>query len=118
MAGAKGVFAFTGQLDKNSYGLFMMDVDAGNVWVYEYVPTTRRLRLAAARSYIYDRYLEDLMNEEPLPEQVRQLLERQRQSKHRISGGLGTTPGATGVAVPDAMPPEKDSGIDKDKQEP
>lgn len=121
MAGAKGIFAFTAPLDKNKHGLFMMDADAGNIWCYEYVGATRKLRLVAARSYLYDRYLEDYMNEEPLPEQVRLMLERQRQAKQRIGGGLGaadgngpgmnpgTAPTATGAGRPDA-----DDGIKND----
>jgi len=30
--GARGIYAFTGQLTSKSYGLFMMDVDRGTVW--------------------------------------------------------------------------------------
>lgn len=87
MAGARGIFAFTGQLDKNSYGLFMMDVDSSNVWCYQYVPGTRRLKLVAARSFLYDRYLEDYGGDEPSPEQIKELLDKQRQIKNRISRG-------------------------------
>ena len=35
LAGARGVFAFTGQLDRDRYGLFMLDVDQGTIWCYE-----------------------------------------------------------------------------------
>src|SRR5207302_7985397 len=31
MLGARGLFAFTGQIDKDKFGLWMMDVDAGTV---------------------------------------------------------------------------------------
>ena len=57
MAGARGIFAFTGQIDRNRFGLFMMDVDSSNVWCYEYLPGSRKLKLVAARSFLYDRYL-------------------------------------------------------------
>jgi hypothetical protein len=87
MVGARGIFAFTGQLDKNSYGLFMMDVDSSNVWCYQYVPGTRRLKLVAARSFLYDRYLEDYGGDEPSPEQIKVLLDDQRRIKNRISRG-------------------------------
>ena len=50
MVGARGIFAFTGQLDRHSYGLFMMDVDSSNVWCYQYVPGRGRFRLVSARS--------------------------------------------------------------------
>ena len=79
--GAKGIYAFTGQLSPNTHGLFMMDVDAGTIWVYEYVAKEDRLRLVAARSWLYDRYLEDFNCDEPTPAQVAELVEEQRQAK-------------------------------------
>ena len=90
MAGARGVFAFTGQLDRNRYGLFMMDVDSSNLWCYEYVPTTRKLRLVAARSFRWDRYLEDYMNEEPFPATVQTMLKEQNRIQDRLKGGVIT----------------------------
>lgn len=92
MAGARGIYAFIGPLDKNRTGLWMMDVDAGNVWVYEYLASTRKLRLAAARSFVFDRYVEDLNCDEPSLDEVKLLLERQRRSKNRI-GGFGNVAG-------------------------
>lgn len=79
--GAKGIYAFTGQLSANSYGLFMMDVDAGTLWVYEYVAKEGRLRLVAARSWLYDRYLEDFNCAAPSPAEVAELIEQQRRAK-------------------------------------
>ena len=87
MAGARGVFAFTGQLDKNHYGLFMMDVDTSNIWCYEYLPGTRKLKLVAARSFRYDRYLEDYNNDALSPRQVQVLLKEQNRIEDRIEGG-------------------------------
>jgi len=85
--GARGVYAFTGQLAENRFGLFMMDVDAGNIWCYEYVPATRKLMLVAARTYRYDRYLEDYNNDQQsTPEKVQQLLREQSRIKDRNSG--------------------------------
>lgn len=83
MLGARGLFAFTGQLDKTRYGLFMMDVDAGTVWCYEYNPIKGRMKLAAARSFRFDRYLENLNQDEPTPEQVSEMLNLQRQARLR-----------------------------------
>lgn len=88
MAGAKGVFAFTGQLDKNRFGLFMMDVDSGCVWCYEYLPSTRKLKLVAARSFMFDRYLANYMNETPFPEEVQEMLRNQSKIKERNSNGV------------------------------
>jgi hypothetical protein len=61
LVGARGVYAFTGQLDRNRYGLFMLDIEQGTVWCYEIdnVGGVCKLRLTAARSWVYDRYLRD-----------------------------------------------------------
>ncbi|MFQ5430103.1 MAG: hypothetical protein ACE5E1_07305 [Phycisphaerae bacterium] len=116
MLGAKGLFAFTGQLDKNSYGLFMLDVDNSNVWCYQYVPGRGRLKLVAARSFLYDRYLENLNCAEPTPAQVKLLLDDQRRIKERIHrGGIAPDESSealgTGVpGLPDPAPDRKDRG--------
>lgn len=80
LAGARGVYAFTGPLDHNRYGLFMLDVDQGTIWCYELdnVGGTRKLRLAAARTWIYDRYLRDFNCAPPDFRMVQQLVAEQR----------------------------------------
>ena len=85
-AGGRGIYAFTGQLSKTTFGLFMMDVDSSTLWCYEYVPQRRRLELVAARSWHYDRYLEEYNVNSPTPAEVAQLVERQR--SNRASGAL------------------------------
>lgn len=85
--GARGISAFTGQIDKNTYGLFMMDVDAKTVWCYQYVPAIRKLKLVAARSFMYDNYLQDYQNQEPNPVQVKSMLDDERKIKNRLSNG-------------------------------
>jgi hypothetical protein len=102
MVGARGVFAFTGQLDKNSYGLFMVDVDNRTVWCYQYLPSTRKLRLVAARSFSHDRYLEDHNFEGPSIEVVKDMLEEQRRIKERreMQGVDDTDDEALGITVP------------------
>ncbi|HUU84143.1 MAG TPA: hypothetical protein VM243_11630 [Phycisphaerae bacterium] len=88
-AGARGVFAFTGQLSKGTYGLFMVDVDTATVWCYEYLPSKRELRLVACRTWKYDRYLEDFNSGTPTPEEVEQLVEQQRALKLQSEMGAG-----------------------------
>ena len=80
LAGARGVYAFTGQLDATHYGLFMLDVDQGTIWCYEFdnVGGTRKLRLCAARTWIYDRYLQDFNSAPPDFRMVQQLVAQQR----------------------------------------
>jgi hypothetical protein len=88
MMGGRGVFAFTGQIDRDRYGLFMMDVDNSTVWAYEYLPSTRKLRLAFARSYTFDRYLEDFgLDEQTAPRRIGELLNAQRERKARDTRG-------------------------------
>ena len=81
--GARGVFAFSAQLSKNTYGVYVVDVDAMTVWVYEYLPQKGCLRLAAARTWRYDRYLENHNICDLPPEVVEQMVEDQRQYKLR-----------------------------------
>lgn len=81
LAGARGIFAFSGQIDQGRYGLFMLDVDQGTVWCYEIEPAvggSRKLRLVAARTFIYDRYLKDFNCAEPSFRMVEQLVAQQR----------------------------------------
>jgi len=84
-AGARGVFAFSGQLSKTSYGVYLVDVDAMTMWVYEYLPQKGCLRLAAARTWRYDRYLEDYNLCDMPPDAVERMIEEQRQYKLQAS---------------------------------
>ena len=85
LAGARGVYAFTGQLDPNHHGLFMLDVDQGTIWCYELdsVGGTRKLRLIAARTWMYDRYLLDFNCAAPDFRMVQQLVTEQRAQAKR-----------------------------------
>jgi len=83
-----GIMAFTGQIDKNTYGIMMVDVDAGTLWVYQYREKGNQLKLLASRSWLYDRYLEEYNNAPPTPSEVSQLIAVQQQ---KGSGGTATT---------------------------
>jgi hypothetical protein len=94
-AGARGIYAFTGQLTAKTYGLFMMDVDNGTVWCYELqrgASGEPQMKLAAARSWIYDRFLEEFNVADPVPTVVKTLVQQQR-------SGQGA-PGAAVMASP------------------
>ena len=80
--GARGVFAFSGQLSKNTYGVYIVDVDAMTMWMYEYQPQKGCMRLAAARSWRYDRYLENHNLCDLPPDIVEQMVAEQR--KYRL----------------------------------
>ena len=83
--GARGVFAFSGQLTKNTFGVYLVDVDAMTMWVYEYTQPKNCLRLAAARTWRYDRYLENHNICDLPPEAVEQMIEQQRQYRLQSS---------------------------------
>ena len=76
--GQKGVFVVAGQIVPGMYGLYLVDLDHGTICVYQYNPSTRRLGLVAARSYVYDVQLEDYNSEKPSPREVKELTDRQR----------------------------------------
>ena len=80
--GARGVFAFSGQLTKTSYGVYMVDVDTMTLWAYEYQPQKACMRLAAARTWRYDRYLENHNICDLPPDVVEQMVDEQR--KYRL----------------------------------
>jgi hypothetical protein len=64
--GARGVFAFSGQLSKDSYGVFMVDVDVGTLWCYRFTGAKNTLNLVAVRDWRYDRYLEQWATDPPI----------------------------------------------------
>jgi hypothetical protein len=86
LEGGRGIYAFTGQVSRSTYGLFMLDVDTGTVWCYELdrggpnrdEPT---LNLIAARSWVYDRYLEEFNTGDPIPSVVKQKVQQQRSTR-------------------------------------
>lgn len=90
MAGSRGVFAFTGQLSKSSYGVYMVDMDTMTLWAYEFQPQKGCLRLAASRTWRYDRYLENHNICDLPPDAVEQMIEDQR--KYRMDAAQEEAP--------------------------
>lgn len=98
--GARGIYAFTGQLGAKEYGLFMMDVDSGTVWCYQMGRSREgdfQLQLVAARSWIFDRFLEEFNVAKPTPNEVQMMVRTQR---GRVSE---TTPLPVGVGPDSAV---------------
>lgn len=79
MLGAHGLYMMPAQLGPSTFGLYLLDVDSGTICVYRASPDTSRLRLMAARSFKFDRFLEDLNNDTPTPKDVQKLVQQQRQ---------------------------------------
>ena len=88
--GARGVFAFSGQLSKGVYGVYVVDVDAMTIWAYEYLSHKGCLRLAAARTWRYDRYLENHNVCDLPPDAVERMIEDQRE--YRLQATEAETP--------------------------
>ena len=73
------------QIGRDVYGLAMVDTVAQTLWLYEINSrglTHDRLKLIAARSWRYDRMLQQYNTAEPKPEQVKTLLENFSQSQN------------------------------------
>ncbi|MBN1344181.1 MAG: hypothetical protein JXQ73_15960 [Phycisphaerae bacterium] len=85
------IYAFAGQLGPKTYGLFMVDLGAGNLWCYEYSNQKDKLRLVAARSFLYDRCLEEFNVDSPTPREVAQLVQRLRDRQSQADGKKGST---------------------------
>lgn len=92
-----GIMAFTGQIDKNTYGIMMIDVDAGTLWVYQYRERGNQLKLLAARNWLFDRYLEEYNSGQPAPSEIAQLIANQQK------GPFVTTT----APVPEVVSPEE-----------
>lgn len=73
------VFALAGQISKDTYGLYLVDMKNSTICVYR-LANNGQLRLAAARTFIYDCQL-DSYNTEPLPKDVAKLVARAKRLK-------------------------------------
>jgi hypothetical protein len=99
--GARGIYAFTGQLGPKEYGLFMMDVDSGTIWCYQMGHSRDgelQMQLVAARSWIFDRFLEEFNVAQPTPNEVQIMVRQQRGQAGADNGAApGATPGQPGL---------------------
>ena len=66
------VTVVAGQVTRDSYGLYLVDQANRTICVYQWLPSTRKLRLLAARTYVYDLKL-DQYNTEPDPLEIKKL---------------------------------------------
>ena len=77
IGGGAGVFIVPAQFSETSYGCYIMDVDAQTVCAYQYFG--KQLRLVAARHFRWDRRLHQFNSENPTPDDVRKMIEREEQ---------------------------------------
>lgn len=78
IAGGAGVFVMPAQVSNTVWGCYLLDVDSQTLALYTYAPGARQLKLEAARTYRYDRRLENFNTAAPSPNEVRELLERDK----------------------------------------
>lgn len=98
IAGGAGVFVMPAQLSGNTWGVYLLDVDAQTLAVYQYLPGERQLQLVAARTYRHDRRLQQFNTAAPSPREVEELL-RMEERLRRGAGPETPAPspaGATG----------------------
>jgi len=76
-AASGSVMVVAGKVARDTYGLYMVDLDKRTICVYESLAGTGKLRLVAARTYAYDRELDEY-NTEPSPREIRKLVGKAR----------------------------------------
>jgi hypothetical protein len=110
LAGARGVYAFTGQLEANRHGLFMLDIEQGTIWCYELDSGagSRKLRLVAGRSWIYDRYLKNFNCAMPDWRMVEQLVAQERSQTEARSAAASILEGEKDAEKRDSKPDQRD----------
>jgi len=85
-ADTSGVFVVPAQFDKDLWGAYLVDTRAGTIVVYLYSPNERRLKLTAARTFVYDRYLENY-NTDPSPSEIAEIISKARLIRPEQPGG-------------------------------
>lgn len=76
--GNNRVFVVAGQISDETYGLYLVDYENKTICVYQYLPRDRKLSLMAARTYRYDVQLDEYNTDDPLPSEVKELVEQHR----------------------------------------
>jgi hypothetical protein len=76
----EGVFAVAGQLARDTYGLYLVDLRNATICLYECAGSERRLVLRSSRTFVYDRQL-DSYKTEPAPAKIAELVSKARRLK-------------------------------------
>jgi hypothetical protein len=79
LAGGSGLFLMPSQLSTNTWGCYVLDANAQTLTAYQYYPGDKVLRLVAGRNIRFDRQLSNYQTQ-PDPEEVRRMVEEERQS--------------------------------------
>ncbi len=99
--GAAGIHAFSGQLDRSTFGIFMVDVDAATIWCYALERNNYdgqfKMKLVAARSWWNDSQLEEYNVLDPTPGAVGEMLKQM--AAQRGSGPAGQEDGSLKLPI-------------------
>ncbi|MBC8373951.1 MAG: hypothetical protein ISS69_03935 [Phycisphaerae bacterium] len=90
--GGDDMLVVGGQITKDSYGLYLVDMKRQSLCVYQWLPGTRKLRLMAARTFKYDVQLDEYNADKPTPRDVKRLVEQNKRlgdEKTSKAGGAG-----------------------------
>ena len=77
IGGGGGVFLVPAQFSRDTYGCYLLDVDAQTLCAYRFDSMQSTLKLAAARSFRFDRKLGNFNVAAPTPSDVKDLLEQE-----------------------------------------
>ena len=80
IAGGGGVFVMPAQFHNQSWGCYLLDVDAQTLCTYEYNAGNRQLTLTSARNFRYDRLLKNFATYPPTWE-VQQMVQQEQQNQ-------------------------------------
>ena len=80
IGGGGGVFIVPGQFSVNTWGCYLMDIDAQTLCAYQFYPADKQLRLIAARYFRYDRRLHNFNTGTPSPDEVNSLVTAEQDS--------------------------------------
>jgi hypothetical protein len=91
IAGGGGVYMMPAQIGPQSYGTYLMDIDSQTLMVYQYSQVDNQLRFKAARSFKWDRRLQNFNTPSPTPAEVEELVKREQQNlRGSTNPGSGT----------------------------
>jgi hypothetical protein len=91
------------QLGRESYGVAMVDSKAETIWIYEinsHAPAHSRLKLVAARSWHYDKLLEEYNSAQPKPSEVKSIIEQLLRPGGAVPAVEPNSPDITTLAEP------------------
>lgn len=75
--GKPSVFVVSGQISRETYGVYLVDYENSTICVYQYFPKDRKLRLMAARTYAFDVQLDEY-NTAPLPRKIKKMVQEHK----------------------------------------